>query len=241
MLRMGGLNWFLFVGLSAGFLYMLGDEFGISAWLWKTALAMSLVGGTLFCLASLVCKAAPPSVLWRMTFTGVLLCPVLVIFGTMSLAYLATTSDAARPWLWLLIVGVTVLWCLITLSSYKQRVIDRRFIEREFLTEQERIVVRQPLKTDLDPKPISEHTLFGKVYHRFGPYLVMGVPMAYPIQRLLTDASGEPAALLLLSILGLPITIYLLGRLTCGSYLWIYRVWQLQRQYGKPVVFDIAD
>ena len=175
-----------------------------------------------------------------MTFTGVLLCPPVVIFGTLGLAYLATTPETTRLWLWLLIVGMTILWCLIALSGYKQRVIDRRFIEREFLTEDSRIVVRQPLKTNLDPKPISEHTFLGRIYHRFGPYLVMAIPMAYPIQRLLSSTGGDSAVLLVLAILGLPITIYFLGRMTCGAYLWIYKVWQMERQHGKPVVFADA-
>lgn len=69
----------------------------------------------------------------------------------------------------------------------------------------------------------------------------MGIPMAYPIQRLLTDTGGMSAVLLLLAVLGLPLTIYILGRLTCGAYLWVYKVWQMERQYGKPVVFDPAE
>lgn len=106
------------------------------------------------------------------------------------------------------------------------------------MPETSRILVRQPLKTNLDPPPISEHTPLGKLYHGVGPYLVMGIPMAYPIQRLLSDTGGMSAVLLLLAILGLPLTIYILGRLACGAYLWVYRVRQMERQHGKPVVFD---
>jgi hypothetical protein len=241
ILRMGALTWLLFIGLSAGFMYLLQDQVGLSDWFWKTELVVAIVGSSIFLLASLICRSAPPSVLWRMTFTGVLLFPPVFIFGTLGLSYLATTPEATRLWLSLLIVGVTGAWCLVTLGGYKQRVVERRFIEREFHVEDSRIVVRQPLKTNLDPKPISEHSMLGRIYHRFGPYLVMAIPMAYPIQRLLSNTGGDSAVLLLLALLGLPITIYFLGRMTCGCYLWIYRVWQIQRQHGKPVVFDVSE
>ena len=135
----------------------------------------------------------------------------------------------------------TIWWCWISLSNYQQRIKDRRFIEREFSFEEDRIVIRQPLKTNLDPEPVSDKTFFGRLYHRFGPYLVMGIPLAYPIQSLLSDAGGTQAVLLLLSILGFPLTLYILGRMTCGAYLWIYKVWQLERLHGKPVVFQSID
>lgn len=156
----------------------------------------------------------------------------------MGLSYIATAPKTSRPWLWFLLATTTTLWCWRALAGYKQRVIERHFIEREFSIEEARIVVRQPTKTDLDAPPISEHTLFGKLYHGLGPYLIFAIPLAYPLQRLLTDTAGGAATLLLLAILGCPLTIYLLGRLTCGAYLWVYKVWQLERQHGKPVVFD---
>ena len=240
VLRVSAVGWLLFVGLASALMYVVNIEYGAPAWLWQTGLSAALVMGTLLLLASMLCESAPLSVLLRIVFAGVMLVPILTLFGTLGLSYLAVASEVARPWLWLLIAATTVLWCLKALTGYKQRVIERRFIEREFSIEETRIVVRQPLKTDLDPPPISEHTFFGKLYHRFGPYLVMAIPMGYPIQRLLSNTGGDSAVLLVLAILGLPITIYMLGRMTCGAYLWIYRVWQLERQYGKPVVFETA-
>lgn len=167
--------------------------------------------------------------------------PVIIVFGAISLSYLAAAPEASRPWLWALIAVGAALWCWRALAAYRMRVIERRFIEREFSIEDTRIVVRQPTKTDLDPPAISEYTLFGKLYHGLGPYLIFVIPLAYPLQRLLTDTAGSAATLLLLAILGCPVTIYLLGRLTCGAYLWVYKVWQLERQHGKPVVFETTD
>ena len=243
LLRVGGLAWLLLGGLSAGFMILLDGQVGLSDWFWKTTLTLSLATSAVFFLASLVFKVAPPSVLWRMTFTGVLLCPSIVLFGTLGLAYLATTSGSRRIWLLLLIVSITVYWCSTALASYKQRMVDKRFIEREFFIDDSQIIVRQPLKTNLDPTPVNdlELSLPARAWRRAGPYFVMGIPLAYPIQRLFSDSGGDAAVLFLLSLLGLPITIYFLGRMTCGAYLWIYKVWQMQRRYGKPVVFDTPD
>lgn len=240
VLRVGALSWILFAGLTSGFMYLLNDEYGIAAWMWKIALALALCMGVPLLIASLICKAAPTSTLWRMSFAGVMLLPIVMISGTAGLSYLAAAPESVRPWLWFLMLSMTVLWCLISVSGYKQRVIDRRFMEREFSVEETRIVVRQPLKTDLDPEPISEQTFFGRLYHRSGPYLIFGVPLAYPLQRLVTDTAGGGATLLLLALFGFPLMLYVLGRMTCGAYLWIYKVWQMERQHGKPVVFADA-
>lgn len=168
---------------------------------------------------------------------GIAFMSAFFMFGPTSLAYLLVAPDSLQPYLWTAVIVATVWWCWIALAGYRQRIKDRRFIEREFSFEQDRIVVRQPLKTSLDSESVSDMSFFGRPYHRFGPYLVMGIPLAYPIQSLLSDAGGTAAVLLLLSILGLPLTLYILGRMTCGAYLWVYKVWQLERQHGKPVVF----
>src|SRR4051794_26342212 len=99
ILRIGALTWLLFIGLSAGFMYLLQDQVGLSDWFWKTELVVAIVGSSIFLIASLICRSAPPSVLWRMTFTGVLLFPPVFIFGTLGLSYLATTPEATRLWL----------------------------------------------------------------------------------------------------------------------------------------------
>ena len=111
-------------------------------------------------------------------------------------------------------------------------------MEREFYVDDTHILFRRPTKTKLDSPPISETTLFGKLYHRLGPYLVMGIPLAYPIQRLFSDTGGVYAVLLLLTVLCTPLTFWVLGRMSCGAYLNIYKVWELEKKHGKPVLFE---
>lgn len=136
-----------------------------------------------------------------------------------------------------LIVVSATLWCLKSLSNFRHRVINRKFVEREFSIHDDQIVLHHPIRTDLDA-PLSEQTFWGKVYYGIGPYLALAVPVAYPVQRLLTDTGGLTSLLLLLSVLCIPLTLHILGRMSCGGYLWIYKVWQMERRHGKPVVFS---
>lgn len=223
-------------------MFMLCDEYNIHSLYWKMLLIISLAIGIILFAISFIFKITPVSVLLRTLCMGVMVAtPTLILSAIAGLSYFVTVSDSIRLSLLIAIFVAVVFSCAMVLASYKQRVKDRYFIEREFLFEADRIVIRQPLKTNLDPAPISDETFFGKIYHKFGLYLIIGIPLAYPIQRLLSDTGGTAAVLLLLSILGLPLTIYILGRMTCGAYLWIYKVWQLERQHGKPVVYQVTE
>lgn len=237
------LLWVLSGSLSVLVIYTVEHDMSTQPYLWMWLLTISLLMLSFFLLAALIFyfTNATPSVKLGMWLFGMGLFAVLVFAASLSLAYLIVAPESIRPHLWGSIIIATVLWCWISLSGYQQRIKDRRFIEHEFSFEEEHIVVRQPIKTSLDPEPVSNKTTFGRLYHRFGPYLVMGIPLAYPIQSLLSDAGGTPAVLLLLSILGLPLALYVVGRMTCGAYLWVYKVWQLERLHGKPVVFATPD
>lgn len=219
-------------------MFVLHYEYGVSKIYWKVTIVSFLFGSLILFTLSLGFKTAPTiAICRRLLFAFSVGPPTLLMASTFAFAYLLVAPDALRRYLWSAVIMATVWWCWIALAGYRQRIKDRRFIEREFSFEEDRIVVRQPLKTNLDPAPVGDKTFFGRLYHNFGPYLVMGIPLAYPIQSLLFDAGGTAAVLLLLSILGLPLTLYILGRMACGAYLWVYKVWQLERRHGKPVVF----
>lgn len=242
ILRVAALNWIAAPGLASGFVYMLSVEYGAPTWLWKGLLFLAVGISSTLLLLSIVVRDAPSSVFWGMLFVGTFTTfPTMILTGALGLGYLVVVPPDTRPCIGLAVICAIVVWCLISVNRYKKRVNSKNFIQREFSIESARIIVRQPLKTNLDPPPISEHTFFGKLYHSIGPYLVMGIPMAYPIQRLLMDTGGMSAVLFLLALLSLPLTMYIFGRLACGAYLWIYKVWQLEREHGKPVVFDVGE
>ena len=98
--------------------------------------------------------------------------------------------------------------------------------------------MRLPSQISLDAPPVTNKSFWGRIYNKFGPYLFLLIPFAYPIQKLISDENGVFGVSILLAILGAPLTIYMLGRLTCGAYLYVYKVWELEHKYGKPVMFD---
>lgn len=238
-LRIAGWAWIVALPITAALGWPIFEQLGLSIWPLQIFTIIGLsVGVTLLSVKGFVPDTK--RVLMRAMGGGLAFVPLLIPFMFLGTAFffLSPMDSLARVIAQSLLWCSIILWCALQLRSYNQRIIDRRFIEREFSVKNDCIVLRAPQKTDLDPSPISDKTFFGKIYYRFGPILIMLVPLAYPLQRLFSDAGGVSAVLLLLAILGTPLTFYILGRLTCGAYLYIYKVWQLERQHGKPVVFD---
>ena len=213
ILKMGAFMWIVAGSFSSGILYAVVNDLGIKPRIWMLTLGLSMSATVLLVVAILFCiiRQWQPAMHWRNILVGIAFMSAFFMFAPASLAYLLAAPAPIRSYLWSAVIMATVWWCWIALAGYRQRIKDRRFIEREFSFEEDRIVVRQPLKTNLDPAPVGDETFFGRLYHNFGPYLVMGIPLAYPIQSLLFDAGGTAAVLLLLSILGLPLTLYILG------------------------------
>ena len=58
------------------------------------------------------------------------------------------------------------------------------------------------------------------------------------MSRLLEHAGGDEAVLLVLTLLSVPLCIAIFSKLVCSAYLNIWKVWQVERKTGKPVVFD---
>jgi hypothetical protein len=178
----------------------------------------------------------------RACFAGFAALGLSTTFLAMSLAYFVLVPYPSMT-AWIL-RGLFVLsfvwWSTRELRSYQQRIVESRFMEREFSIQDDRIYLRRPSKTSLDSTQANS-TFFGKLNERFGAYLIMLVPLAYPLQRVFSDTGGVHAMLLLLTLLGTPLVFYIYGRLTTGAYLYVYKVWQLERKYGKPVMFNSND
>lgn len=91
--------------------------------------------------------------------------------------------------------------------------------------------------TDLDATPARHRKLPSGVAAHLSK-LVLLVPSAYFLHRLLSDTGDAPAVLLFLPILGTPFTVSVLGSMPRGFYRWIYVVRRLEREHGKPVILQ---
>jgi hypothetical protein len=167
------------------------------------------------------------------------LVPLLLAMGFAGLCYFLLTPD--ETWLvWSVPLAsgvVAVAWCWRELKSFRRRIADRSFVEKEFGVEANRISVSRTPRTSLDPTPERDSSLRRRVIDRIGPRLLLLLPIGYPLQALLRDAGGVQFVLLGLSVVMIPWTIHALSQVVCGFYLWVYRVWKLERTYGLPVVF----
>jgi len=238
LLRASSIAWLIGLGLPSFLLYVLKEEGFASEVLWRMCLAGGVIAATSLFLLSFMWKRAPTSVASSWLLAGVLaFVPILLSTSAMALLYLVTLPPASATATGSLVLAVSLYWCWRSIAKLKVRLEDRRFFEKEFTIEVDRIVVRYPAKTDLGPSPEYSDTVGRRLLNWIGPRLVVLIPLAYPIQRLLSDASGLPAVLLFLSVLSVPLAIYILGRMACGAYLWIYRVRRIEQQVGKRVVF----
>ena len=235
-----GIMWLLFLPLAALLFWILSVEGELSIRYAHTTLGLGIGIGCVLFVGRFLAPTNISRVLGVGPMFGFGMMPVLFLFSVLGLAfYFFGIQNAGTQAIALSLVFMsTVGWCWYAVTGLKRRMVERRFIEKEFRIEDTQIVMRTPPKTNLDPLPIKEGSMVDKVGGWFFSKLVFLIPLAYPLQRAFSDAGGSPAVLLLLSVFCMPLAIYILGRMVCGFYFWIYTVWKLEKQYGKPVVFE---
>jgi hypothetical protein len=234
--------WLICLPFVAGFLWILHKEAGISTYYTKAALWIGLSVSSISFFISYVVPRETSSVLLAHAVIGLMALAGLLLSSFFSLAYYFTGVHdiATRITFLTAIFASAIVWCRYCLLGLKRRMQERRFIEKEFRIEATHIVMRTPPKTNLDPDLIKPSSWKDKTGNWLFPKLVFLVPITYPLQRLFSDSGGLAAILLLLSILSLPLAIYIIGRITCGYYLWIRTIRKLECKHGKPVVFEQA-
>lgn len=76
--------------------------------------------------------------------------------------------------------------------------------------------------------------------YRFMKSLIIPLSCAgYPLQKLLTSIGGESAVLLFLSIMCAPLSIYFMGRIASGYYLWIYSVRRYEKVHNTKLFMKV--
>jgi len=70
------------------------------------------------------------------------------------------------------------------------------------------------------------------------------IPLAflgYPLQRFITDIGGNSVTFAFMSVLALPLSLYIMGRISVGYYLWIYLIGKFEEVIGKKIyLWDIS-
>lgn len=239
------LGW-LFLGLFSAFgAWAIHEGLGIESRTPFILAVAGLAGGISFLTLSYVNLNIRRALTWAVAtgFAGVT--PILVFFGMIGFSYfiLIPQSFEVRLLQWTAIFFAGGLWSWIDVHGTRQRVIRRRYIEREFSESVDQITLRWERKTDLEAPPISSKTALGGLWNQHGAKLFMTLaPLSsagYAISRIADATGGAEAVLLLLALLGLPITLWGISKLASGIYLNVYLVWEVERRTGKPVLFDV--
>jgi hypothetical protein len=180
----------------------------------------------------------PTRVLSFVTIIGLFGYLPLLIGLLLPIVFLLTLPDGRSHWLFaslLICLIASTYWIVREVKGLEDRIERKKFVAKEFLIVENCIYLNRSPRTDLDAQRIAEGTPINKVA-RLLPKLVFLLPLAYPVQRLFHNANGVPAVLFLLAILGTPLALHVLERLSCGFYLWIYTVRKLELQHGKQVI-----
>jgi hypothetical protein len=219
------------------------DVFGFGNYVFNYLIPLWLGGGlVLWIIGNLSKQNSTKRVMIYMLIVGVFgYMPLIFTMCITSTGFSLALTPTSRFIFLFSLITVTILWCVYQLQAYRRRIIEHHFMEKEFYVGDDQITMRLPSQISLDAPPITNQTFWGRIYNKLGPYLFLLIPFAYPLQKLVRDESGFLGGLFLMAIFAAPLTIYILGRLTCGAYLYVYKVWQLEHKYGKPVIFNSND
>lgn len=169
---------------------------------------------------------------------GALIFPgVFLFFGSVSFAYLFTVSPNVRFWLIIQVIVYTVLWSAYSIGI-RQKLIDKTQYMNKYFRITDAAIIFTPPKDQklLIPAPISDSTVLGKLWGKLVLILSFFMFCGYPISRLLSNEGGVSNIYLFLFMLGSPLVMYLTVKVITGAYLWIYKVYKLEKLHGKPVL-----
>jgi hypothetical protein len=148
-----------------------------------------------------------------------------------------------NPWLSVLMwlqVAAMLAWGLYNLYTIRERVAERKFVEKVFSESDQSIIKttsRKHLESLLEPK--KKKSIFdGALGEVVGTLLTYTLGLAFFIQRLLDTVAGAQGVFGFMGLLITGLLFYAVGAMTRGLYVNIYVIWKLEREFGKPVVFQ---
>lgn len=239
------LGW-LFLGLLSAFgALVIHDGLGIESRVPIVLAGSGLAGGITFFALSYIGLKIRRALTWALAMGFAIATPILVFLAPMGFAYfiLIPQPFEVRLLQWTAIFFAGGLWGWIDVRGTRERVIRKRYVKREFSETAGHIALRWERKTDIDAPPISSQTTLGRLWNQHGAKLFMALaPLSsagYAISRIADATGGTEAVLLLLALLGLPVTLWGISKLASGIYVNVFLVWQVERRTGKPVLFEL--
>lgn len=138
------------------------------------------------------------------------------------------------------IFGFAIYFLALILSALinakKMKIIEKNidYLSKQISTSTENFAY-------IDPKKMREIDFFikkkpvRKIYEKIVPKLLPLAALGYPLQRLITDVAGHATTFAFLSILSVPLSIYIAGRLAAGYMLWVHLIGCREKTMGVPI------
>lgn len=211
----------------------------LSSLIWKT--------GCFIALALLVWSLFKPQLTRRILYRNILLgaigfLPFFMLFGSISTAYLFTVNTLMLAVLLTSIFLITVTWGIYSIKQRRHMLSKTNYMTKYFEVGENEIIYTAPKdRFLLDPPPINDATFLGGLWNKHGYKLAFLAYSGYPLMRVFYDTGGDIAVYLLFFMLCMPLLMYVVVRVVTGAYLFIYKVHQLEKLHGKPVLSNLEE
>lgn len=130
-------------------------------------------------------------------------------------------------------IVLTAYWMMLAHKSVRHTIDKTSFVRKVFVDNGENHVYSIPEGAKLYERFNSERSPFPKILM----YVVMGIAPFYLILgRLLSENFGAHGVLLLVAVLGMPVSLWFAGALVRTWLIMIALPGKLERETGKPVV-----
>ncbi len=198
---------------------------------WSLAVALPAGALALFLIGKLT--PAPTRVLAYVFIIGTFGFVPLVAGLLLPITTLLLLMPATSPWALMLAVSAAVssFWINLEVRKLSAKIVQSKYLEREFIVQADAVYVNRAPQTELDTTRTGKEAIARWI----AAALALSALLGYAMQNMIVGQDRVPSTVLILAILGTPLAIYVLCRMACDAYLWIYTVWKLERQHGKHV------
>lgn len=136
-------------------------------------------------------------------------------------------------------VGVAIYWALLKITETVKLDKEFSYLRGEIKINDQIAYIERDKINDLSF--LKKNSPSNMITHRIIPKLLPLTLLGYPLQRIVTDAGGNSATMAFISLLTIPLSIYFMGRISSGYYLWVHLIGGIEKKIGKKIyLWDIS-
>lgn len=137
------------------------------------------------------------------------------------------------------LAGCTYLIALIFSALISAKNIKKTEEELDYLHKQIRPCSANDFCIDIknikEIRPFIKKKPIGKIREKIIPKLLPIAVLGYPLQKMVTDVGGHATTMAFLSVMSIPLSLYIVARVAAGYTLWIYLIDRREKKMGGPI------